>query len=426
MTPGRLGLFDAFGVELEYMIVDRQTLGVRPIADRVLMAGARSAEPVSDAEVPETGIGWSNELVLHVIELKTVEPVPALAGLPARFADSVRRVNRILSSLGARLMPSAMHPLMDPARDMRLWPHDNAEIYAAFDRIFGCTGHGWSNLQSVHLNLPFRGDEEFGRLHAAVRLILPMLPALAASSPMMDGRVTGVADNRLAVYRTNARRVPSVSGQVIPEPVFTRADYQARVLEGIYADLRPLDPEGLLREEWVNARGAIARFSRNSIEVRVLDVQETPGADVAICAAIVAVLRNLVAERWSPLARQQAWETAPLHRILLRTIDRAEEAVISERDYLDALGVPASLGAAPTAGAVWDHLVGQCVRSDPGAGEFVPALDRILRQGTLSTRLRRRLGPTPSPERVTDVYRELCECLPSAARPAGGMFDAPA
>ncbi|HYE03301.1 MAG TPA: glutamate-cysteine ligase family protein, partial [Phycisphaerales bacterium] len=204
MTPGRLGLFDAFGVELEYMIVDRQTLGVRPIADRVLMAGARSAEPVSDAEVPETGIGWSNELVLHVIELKTVEPVPALAGLPARFADSVRRVNRILSSLGARLMPSAMHPLMDPARDMRLWPHDNAEIYAAFDRIFGCTGHGWSNLQSVHLNLPFRGDEEFGRLHAAVRLILPMLPALAASSPMMDGRVTGVADNRLAVYRTNA------------------------------------------------------------------------------------------------------------------------------------------------------------------------------------------------------------------------------
>ncbi len=34
-----LHLFEAFGVELEYMIVDRRTLAVRPIADRLLAAG---------------------------------------------------------------------------------------------------------------------------------------------------------------------------------------------------------------------------------------------------------------------------------------------------------------------------------------------------------------------------------------------------
>ena len=31
-----LGLFEAFGIELEYMIVDGTSLAVRPIADRLL------------------------------------------------------------------------------------------------------------------------------------------------------------------------------------------------------------------------------------------------------------------------------------------------------------------------------------------------------------------------------------------------------
>ena len=38
-------LFDAYGVELEYMLVDRETLAVAPICDRVLAAEA--GEPVS-------------------------------------------------------------------------------------------------------------------------------------------------------------------------------------------------------------------------------------------------------------------------------------------------------------------------------------------------------------------------------------------
>jgi glutamate---cysteine ligase / carboxylate-amine ligase len=32
-TPVRLHLFQAFGVELEYMIVDRDTLQVQPVTD---------------------------------------------------------------------------------------------------------------------------------------------------------------------------------------------------------------------------------------------------------------------------------------------------------------------------------------------------------------------------------------------------------
>ena len=43
----------------------------------------------------------------------------------------------------------------------------------------------------MHVNLPFADDAQFARLHAAIRLVLPLLPALAASSPIAEGSVIG-------------------------------------------------------------------------------------------------------------------------------------------------------------------------------------------------------------------------------------------
>ncbi len=74
--------FEAFGVEIEYMIVDARTLDVRPITDRVLEAVA--GEITSDVEAGD--ITWSNELSAHVIELKTTEPARSLAPLPAELS----------------------------------------------------------------------------------------------------------------------------------------------------------------------------------------------------------------------------------------------------------------------------------------------------------------------------------------------------
>lgn len=398
---GRLGLFEGYGVELEYMLVDAESLSVLPVSDRVLRAVAGAT--VSEAEVGE--LCWSNELVLHVIELKTNGPAASLAGLAPVFQEHLRRINGLLAPLGGRLMPSAMHPWMDPFRETRLWPHDDSAIYATYDRIFGCLGHGWANLQSVHLNLPFAGEEEFARLHAAVRLLLPILPALAASSPVMDGRVTGLLDNRLEVYRLNQQRIPSVTGRVIPEPVFSRTDYEEKILRAIYRDIAPHDPEGILQYEWLNSRGAIARFDRDTIEIRLLDVQECPAADLAIAALIVAVLKALTAESWGSLAEQQLWEVAPLEAILLAAIRDGEAALIDDRRYLAAFGFA---GERATAGELWRSLARRLL---PPEEEFRDPLTTILRQGPLARRLLRALGEAPSPGRIRDIYGELCTCL---------------
>jgi gamma-glutamyl:cysteine ligase YbdK (ATP-grasp superfamily) len=398
-----LGLFAAFGVELEYMIVDRATFDVLPMADRVLHAVA--GDWSGEADTGE--LGWSNELCLHVLELKTNGPAERLLGLPQLFARDIRRIDDILAEHGGRLMPGAMHPWMDPWREMRLWPHDSSPVYAAFDRIFDCRGHGWANLQSAHLNLPFAGAAEFGRLHAAIRLLLPLLPALAASSPVRDGAVTGLLDTRLEVYKDNCSRVPSLTGRVIPEPVFTPEDYESDILQRLYADIAPHDPEGVLRYEWLNARGAIARFDRDAIEIRVLDVQECPQADLAIHAAIVHVLRQLVAERPCSLAEQMAFGVEPLAALLTDVVRDADRARVADVAYLRALGWN---GGPCRAGELWQHLLDRFL-ADPAHAEWQPPLRTILEQGPLARRILDGLPHGADRRDLARLYGELCDCL---------------
>lgn len=411
------GLFEVYGVELEYMIVDADALAVRPIADEVLKAVAGTYQ----SEVEIGPLSWSNELALHVIELKTTEPAAALVPLAEMFQSHVGRINEILAPLGARLMPTAMHPWMEPLAELKLWPHEYSPVYEAYHRIFDCRGHGWANLQSVHLNLPFADDDEFGRLHAAIRLALPLLPALAASSPIADGRLTGLLDTRLDVYRTNALRVPSVTGQVVPEPVYTERDYQRLILEPMYADIAPLDPAGTLQHEWLNSRGAIARFDRRTIEIRVIDMQECPVADVAVCAATAAVLKALAAERWSDIAAQQSYPTEPLAALLLATTRDADRAEVSDPAYRRLFGL--STDETCTAGQLWRHVIDELglleTRAEGRASWQLP-LRTILKQGPLARRIASAVGSNAAPDRLASVYGELCDCLTE-----GRMFCGP-
>lgn len=401
MSEGALPAFAGYGIEIEYMLVHSDTLDIAPIADRVLEREAG----VPAADIHRGAAGWSNELALHVLEIKNREPQPQLEFLSALFRGEVARVNHLLAPMGARLMPGGMHPWMEPRRQTCLWPHEGSEIYARFDRLFDCRRHGWANLQAVHLNLPFADDRQFAALHAAVRLVLPVLPALAASSPFIEGRASGVLDTRLDVYRTNCARLPSITGQVIPESVSGRAQYEAQILQPIYRDLARVDDDSMLRREWVNARGAIARFERNAIEIRLPDTQECPRADLAIAAATVFALRGLYEEGLSEPLRES--DTQQLAAILSACVSRAEQAQIEDRAYLAALGFP---GRSCRAAELWQHMLER-----PGGPLTHPLwrdpLQLILHEGSLARRLLRAAGEPPRPGSLRECYAQLCLCL---------------
>jgi glutamate---cysteine ligase / carboxylate-amine ligase len=404
-APG-MGLFQGYGVEIEYMIVDGASLDVRPVADRLMEAVAGDAV----SEVERDDMAWSNELALHVLEFKTNGPAPSLAGLHLRFHREVLEAETHLASLGCRLLPGGAHPWMDPDRETRLWPHEHTQVYRTFDRIFSCRGHGWSNLQSTHLNLPFSGDREFGALHGAIRAVLPLIPALAASTPVLDGRVQPELDARLSRYAGNAERVPSVTGQVVPEAVPSEEAYRRTILDRIYRDMAPLDPEGVLRHEWVNARGAIARFDRSAVEVRVVDTQECPWADLGVAALYTEVVRRATLLALEDPGPFHALETDELAAVLAGTIQDGEASRVGSPRLLELLGLPP--GPLRSAGEIWRELA-EGIGRGPGEPleEWAVPLGVILEEGPLARRLLRVLGKQPSPSRLRTTWEALADAL---------------
>lgn len=401
-----LGLFQGYGIELEYMIVSRRSLEVLPIADQLLQAMA--GEPAQSWEAD--GIGWSNELALHVIEFKTAGPVPTLAGLDRAFRRAIGQANLWLHEQDACLLGTAMHPFMDPGT-IQLWPHGDREIYQAFDRIFDCKGHGWGNLQSMHINLPFADDQEFARLHAAVRFLLPLLPAVAASSPLVEGSRTSRLCNRYFHYRDNCRRIPSVTARVIPEPVSSRAEYEQRILEPMYRDIAPYDKEKILQFEWLNARGAIARFDRMALEIRLMDIQAEPEADLALAEIVSGLARLLTDCHWSDSRDLNLLETEFLKRLLDAAAESGLEVEVGDRALLSALGMDQS---SVTMRGIWEWVADQLVISSVGlSSETQRQMEKILSDGSAASRILNALGSGPNPDRsaIRRVYRELAARL---------------
>lgn len=396
-----LHAFAAYGIEIEYAIVDRDTLDVCAIADR-LLADVAGAEVNEFADGP---IAWSNELSLHVIELKTNGPAANLDGLDDLFGAELARIDKLLAKYNARILPGPMHPWMDPLTEQSLWPHEQNEIYATYDRIFDCRGHGWANLQSMHINLPFANDAEFVRLHDAIRIALPLLPALAAASPYVDGRASGLLDTRLETYRLNQKRVPEITGRVIPDRVASIDEYHSRILAPMFRAIAPFDTDKVLDGEWLNSRGAIARFERGAIEIRILDAQESPRADLAVARAVVGLVKRLYEEHDSNGAVQAAVATDTLADLFERSLREGEQCLISDRSVLAALGLPSQ---ACTMGAAWQTL---CERSGVLDGRGAESVAALLKRAPLARRLLEVGGAQPSREQLRGLYGALCVAL---------------
>jgi len=110
-----LRLFEAYGIEVEYMLVDAETLDVAPSADELFEAAAGE---VTD-ELENGDVAWNNELALHVIEFKCNGPRPSLSGLGEAFGANVRDA-RELEARAPRAPPDAhRHASVDGSRRRR-------------------------------------------------------------------------------------------------------------------------------------------------------------------------------------------------------------------------------------------------------------------------------------------------------------------
>ncbi|STX27799.1 Glutamate--cysteine ligase, GCS2 [Legionella beliardensis] len=393
-------IFSVIGIEIEYMLVDKTSLNVQPKSDIILKQLA--GELVNETNLDDIAV--SNELVLHVLELKNNGPRPLTEPLAEHFQKAITTINPILAEHHLQLLPTGAHPWMNPLQETKRWPHGNNDIYQQFDKIFNCKGHGWSNLQSMHINLPFANDTEFNQLHNAIRLLLPLLPALAASTPFLEGAVTGIKDTRLDFYGSNQRKIPAISGDIIPEFISSEAEYQQKILQPMYDAISLYDEQKILQHEWLNSRAAIPKFKHKAIEIRILDTQECVTADIAIAKAVFYILKQWINQ--SHYFLDNPYPTKNLKALYDQTKVNGLTTIIDNRELLSQWQLKQAVS---TCRDVWCQLIEQISHQlDEGSQR---ALEYILSQGNLSERLLKASGPKLSQSALMSIYRQLSHCL---------------
>ncbi|HEX2094907.1 MAG TPA: glutamate-cysteine ligase family protein, partial [Longimicrobiaceae bacterium] len=338
----------------------------------------------------------------------------SLADAEALLAEGVQRFVAVLRDrFDARLMPTGMHPWMDP-RQGRLWTRSGARIYDTYARLFDVRTHGWMNVHAAHLNLPLGREHEAAAMHNAAALLVPYLPALAASSPMCDGELQPAVDNRLAWILEHQARIPESCGAIVPEYVSGFGDYRRRILAPMYEALDRLPDAGAIRHEFFNARGAVFKFSRKAMEVRVLDTQECVKMDMAVAAFTRSALRHLT-------ERVLAAGTAlPAHGVLVADFKAAVREGSEARVLAPHLGDGAERGEdgrIPVRAVLRELLAGARRVGRRDEAPYLELAERVIEAGTLSERIRAELAPfaDADDDTFTDaarrIYIELMDCL---------------
>jgi len=204
----------------------------------------------------------------------------------------------------AHLLGTGMHPLLRLS-ETGIWSHRHRQIYEAYSRVFNLKRHGWLNIQSFQLNLPYSDEKNAFLMHNLLAEICAYLPAIAASSPIYEGKISEHLDSRLHFYKLNQKEVPSVTGDVIPVYAHSFAQYKKDIIEKYSNDLARVGVKAQLPgKDWVNSRGVIFRFDRKALEIRVMDEQECVKSDVAMSCFVRALLRGLMAREPEFLPRE--------------------------------------------------------------------------------------------------------------------------
>lgn len=380
------------GPEHEFSLVD-ENLTPLPIVDKVIKDYC--GRTINFIEEPEFTFG--KELQLHVMELKANEPFKS----PQLFEDTMQRGVTTLSSLvdkyDVHLLGTGMHPLLK-LNQTGIWPHRHRKIYREYSKIFNLNQHGWLNIQSLHLNLPYANEEQAIQLHNQLRYLCAYLPGIAAASPIFEGKLGSYVDNRLWFYKTNQVEVPSVVGDLIPEYATSFRQYKEEIIGKYTKDLAQVGAgKSLLSKEWVNSRGLIFRFDRKALEIRVIDEQECVKSDVAISCFIRAATRGLIRQKSDLLP----------HDILVAdfnsTISRGLEASVQHTEARTARQVCQNLFKIASENA------------DENEKKYLWLIKERIDHGSLSDlireRVKRKALKTDLVEAIQNVYSNLVKCL---------------
>jgi carboxylate-amine ligase len=255
------------GIEEEFALIDPHTLELVPRFELLRDAGA--SDPVLVTSI-------AGELISSEIEIRSgtgsdVED--------ARFrqADARRRLFGLAREHGVGLGSTGTHPLSD-YREQHII---DTEHYHRVEE--GLKYVAWrNNTFSVHVHVGVQGADRAVRVCDRLRPVLPLLLAVSANSPYIDGRDSGLHSGRSQTFTKSFPRcgIPDVFGSWR-----AWADYvEILVRTGSIVEFTQL---------WWSVR---PHHDFGTVEVRICDAQMTAPESDGLAELIVACVRRAVAE----------------------------------------------------------------------------------------------------------------------------------
>ena len=397
------GSLQGFELELAYALVGDQSIDACPQVDELLSLYCQERL----RSVPHDDAIWELPGPRHKLVMRSKQRLENLSHAKDLFSAELRDAAELAGKLDGRLLATGMHPWMN-AEAAELWPHGETPSDSALHAIFGKDRHGWANQQSLRLSLPFDSELEFFRLFVALRSLMPLMPAIAASSPFANGRRGPAMSCRLATRRDYVASDLDFSCSLVPPASECREAYNGEVVEPLHLALQARGLEGALSPMQVCGHGLVADFELGLVHIHMLDMQECLSADLAVCSMVVAMTQLLQNEVDASLAALGQWPSARLAELLESTLVGGSQAVLRDADFLAAFGFPegGSCRASELLQFVFEERV-----SDGGLDELKPAQEAIVGQGALAHRLLQSLPERWNDEDLYNLYRKLSESL---------------
>ena len=212
------------GLEEEFALLHPRSLGL--VARFEELRDAASADPVLAESI-------AGELISSEVEIRSGR-CPDLGAAFAAQRERRRRLFALAAELGVALAATGTHPWSD-YREQKII---DTEHYRRVEE--GLKYVAWrNNTFSMHLHVGIRGADRAVLVCDRLRPVLPLLLAISANSPFLDGRDSGLHSARSQIFTKSFPRcgVPDAFGTLAGVLGIHRLPGQDAVDRGVHAGL---------------------------------------------------------------------------------------------------------------------------------------------------------------------------------------------
>jgi carboxylate-amine ligase len=255
------------GLEEEFALLDPVELGLVQRFEELRQAGA------SDPVLAES---LSGELISSEIEIRSGRCEDLAAAAQAQ-RDRRRRLFSLAADHGIALGATGTHPWADYREQQII----ETEHYRRVEQGLGYVA--WrNNTFSLHVHVGVRGVDRAVLVCDRLRPVLPLLLAISASSPFLDGADTRLHSVRSQIFTKSFPRCG------IPD-AFGSWDAFAEYIELLVRTQSIVE----YTQVWWSIR---PHLSFGTVEVRICDAQITAAESDALAALIVACVAQAAAD----------------------------------------------------------------------------------------------------------------------------------